>query len=167
MLCLKEGKPHLGQERACSTENLDPQPHENGWAASCTLEPEHRGMLPCEVQSHNYILQWAVKYARMRPLSPGQGSWIASGSVGEIRSGIQRAVSIVLVSECVPQVLLLTGGQLLRLSSCTHAVESTGPVIWWRRGTQCQWKRWGWPMPCLQVWLAGPGAYAQSRLGVV
>ncbi len=34
----------------------------------------------------------------MRPLSPGQGSWIASGSVGEIRSGVQRAVSIVLVS---------------------------------------------------------------------
>ncbi len=47
-------------------------------------------------------------------LSPGQGSWIASGSVGEIRSGVQRAVSIVLVSECVPQVLLLAGGQLLR-----------------------------------------------------
>ncbi len=133
-------------------------------------------MLPCELQSHNYILQWAVKYARMRPLSPGQGSWIASGSVGEIRSGIQRAVSIVLVSECVPEVLLLTGGQLLRLSSCTLAVESppsgarlfnNRALIWWRRGTQCQWKRWGWPMPCLQVWLAGPGAYAQSRLGVV
>ena len=88
-------------------------------------------------------------------LSPGQGSWIASGSVGEIRSGVQRAVSIVLVSECVPHVLLLAGGQLLRLSSCTLAVElprSGARLFWWRRGTQCQWKRWGWPMLCLQVW---------------
>ena len=36
-LCLIEGEPPLGQERACSTENLAPQPHVDGVCRGCQL----------------------------------------------------------------------------------------------------------------------------------
>ena len=56
-------------------------------------------------------------------------------------------------------------GLLSLLSSEGLAVElprSGARLFWWRRETQCQWRR---PMRCHQVWQAEPGGYARCRLG--
>ena len=36
-LCLMDGKPPFGQDRACSTENLAPHPHVDGMCKGCQL----------------------------------------------------------------------------------------------------------------------------------
>ena len=62
-LCLIDGKLPVGQDRACSTENLTPHPQVDGTCKGYKGQMHHEMHL-CGVR--NRILQWAEQLAKKR-----------------------------------------------------------------------------------------------------